>query len=212
MKKTLLLPVAILLISGLFLTSCQKEVDGSMADGTNPPVQQKPRVGTTWTYRYYIYHVNGGIFKQSVLKFRATEEEIINGEKFFKIKDIDADSLIGYFAERTGGLYHYTNNTSQLLFKDTIGMTFGNYPAYFEGMALDMRIKNIGDTIQTFVGDVPANYYEGWSNWFMGDKIYYMIWYNKYNWILRETKYIVFGNQPGTYYKYASYELLSIVY
>jgi hypothetical protein len=206
-RNTLLIPVMILLMLGPFLTSCQKEVNGDFDSGVNPSVQQKPRVGTTWTYRYYIYHVNGGIFRQFVFKYRATEEQTINGEKFLVVKEVDRDSLIGLFGERAGGLNYYANNTSYLLFKDTAGMLLNSsYPTFFEGRVLNpMTIKGIGDTTQSFIGDVPANYYEGYSL----TTLFERIWYSKYYWIIRQIKYIFFFT---TYYKYSSLELMSIVY
>jgi hypothetical protein len=46
--------ISILFISVFLLASCQKEIDGLVSGGVTPP-DQKPQIGTVWTYRYYTY-------------------------------------------------------------------------------------------------------------------------------------------------------------
>jgi hypothetical protein len=200
--------IVVLAAVSLF-SSCQKDV--AVDGGTGPGTNQKPKVGTVWTYRYYVYNppvAGGGIHTTEILKFKAKEEVVLGGEKWLKIVNAANDTTIFLLSAKTGGLYQFANNTSNLFCKDpaAIGDT---YTSYNDNGVEDFTVKGIKDTLVTGIGDIPANYYEGVKI----TKLIDMVWYNEYAWIVRRTFYLYLPNPTGpTYYKYSTLFLDQIDY
>jgi hypothetical protein len=192
----------------LFLfSSCQKEINGDIDNGTVPPVIEKPKVGTVWTYHYYVYNlVGGGIHTTQILRFKAKAEEVLGGEKWLNIVDMATDTTVFYLSQKTGGLYQYTNNASYLFCKDpaAVGDT---YTSFNDKSIEDFTVKGVKDTLPTSIGDIPANYYEGVKK----NKLIDQVWFNENAWIVRRYLYVVI--LPfGTYYHYSSLFIDNIEY
>ena len=117
--KTRYLYFFVLIIGVSAIVSCQKEVDGSITDGTVIPVitNQKPKVGTIWTYQYNWFNGPGYPTNTKIITHRAQSEEILGGEKWLKIVDLETDTVVYYLNTKTDGLYQYTNSSPYLLCK-----------------------------------------------------------------------------------------------
>lgn len=195
-----------LMTTGFFI-SCQKEVDGLITAGPVIPVNQKPRVGTIWTYRYYTYNIDGSLHSTETCIHKAQSEEIIAGEKWLKIVNVAMDTVVYLLNAKTGGLFQYTNNNSFLLCKYP-AMLNDLYPTFNEGSTENFSVKGVNDTLPTGIGDVPANYYEGVK----GIQLIDLIWYNDHAWIVRKTQYRNRSLLTPFYFKYYTYFLDRIVY
>lgn len=195
-------------IAACTIISCQKEIDG-LTDGTitPTPANQKPKLGTTWTYRYYTYNINGSLHSSEIVTHIAKSEETIAGEKWLRIVDVATDTLIYLLNEKTGGLYQYTNSNSYLLCKYP-AMLNDTYNTFNEGSSEDFIVKGVNDTLPTGIGDIPVNYYEG----FKGPQIIDLIWYNEYAWIIRKTQYRNRSLIIPFFFRYYTFYLDSIVY
>lgn len=193
-------------LSGVLFLSCQKEIDGLVNGVIVGPDGSKPKVGTMWTYRYYTYYSYGSLATSAILVFKAQSEDTLGGEKWLRIVDVATDTTVYFLNEKAGGLYQYTNSNSYLFCKNP---AFVNdfYSSFFEGAAKDFIVKGVNDTLPTGVGDVPANYYEG----YIGTNLIDQVWYNKNAWIVRKNKYlkIPLGN---TYYRYSALFIDNIIY
>ncbi len=196
----------LLVISGYFLGSCQKELDGSTSGGI-VPADQKPKVGTIWTYRYYTYYSYGGLATSKIIYHKARNEETIGGEKWLNIIDVDSDTTVYLLNVKTGGLYQYTNSNSYLLCKYPAVLN-ETYNTFNSGATEDFTVKGVNDTLPTGVGDVPANYYEGVKNSYLID----LIWYNKNAWIVRKHQYLKKAPPSTLYYMYSNMFIDNIVY
>lgn len=87
----------LLIVVASTILSCQKELDGTHAGGgiVNPvPINQKPKVGTTWTYRYYTYYSYGPLATIGMLTYKAKTEETIGGEKWLRIVNVATDTTV----------------------------------------------------------------------------------------------------------------------
>lgn len=200
------------LLSILFI-SCQKEING-LIDGSISvtPTNQKPKLGTKWTYRYYIYHANGSLYKSSIVVHFAKSEDSIAGEKWLNIVDVDTDTTVYYLNTKTGGLYQYTNNSSYLFCKYPSGIN-DSYTSFNEGAAENFIVKAVNDTLPTGIGDVPVNYYEGFKTIpSAGIQLIDLVWYNDNAWIVRKSQYRSTSLVLPFYYKYYTYFLDNIVY
>ncbi len=173
----------LLLASLILFVSCQKEVDGTIA-GVTPPVEQKPRVGTVWTYYYYYVNHQGGPTHSKLLKYKAVSEETLGGEKWLKIVDIETDTLVYYMNTKTDGLYQYVNNSANLLCKDpaVVGDT---YTTYNGGGTELFTVRGVNDTTATGIGNIPLSKYEGVKDNYIID----LVWYNKKAWIVWKNRY-----------------------
>jgi hypothetical protein len=202
--------VFIILLTGFIFSSCQKEVNGLIEGGGSViPVKQKPKVGTVWTYRYYIYNfVGGGIHSTEVLNFKAKSEDVLAGEKWLTIVDMATDTTVFILNEKTGGLYQYANNSSNLLCKAPAAVN-DTYTTFNGGSTEKFTVKGVKDTLSTGIGDIPVNYYEGVKVNFLIDQI----WYNEDAWIVKE-QYYFYRSIGGitTYYRYSTLFLDKIEY
>ncbi len=202
-----------LLFSALVTTviiSCQKEVDGTILSGGGgtPAPNQKPKVGTTWTYRYYIYHQDGSLYQSFILTYKAKSLDTLGGETWLRIIDVDADTTVYYLKNKADGLYQYANSASNLFCKDPASLG-DSYTTYNEGSPENFIVKGVKDTLPTGIGDIPVNYYEGFKSSVLID----LVWYNEYAWIVRKSQY---RNRslipPPFWYKYSTLFLDKIVY
>ncbi len=194
----------LLIIAGSLLLSCQKEIDGLA--GVINPADLKPKVGTVWTYRYYTYYLNGQLATTRTLTYKAKNEEIIGGEKWLNIVDVATDTTVYLLNEKIGGLYRYANSNSYLFCKAPAFIN-DTYTSFNEANTQDFIVKGVNDTLPTGVGDVPANYYEGYIGIYLVGKI----WYNKNAWVVRKVHYRKFAIGP-LYYKYSELFIDSIIY
>ena len=150
-----------LLFSALVTTviiSCQKEVDGTILSGGGgtPAPNQKPKVGTTWTYRYYIYHQDGSLYQSFILTYKAKSLDTLGGETWLRIIDVDADTTVYYLKNKADGLYQYANSASNLFCKDPASLG-DSYTTYNEGGPENFIVKGVKDTLPTGMGDIPVN-------------------------------------------------------
>ncbi|MEP7237936.1 MAG: hypothetical protein ABI685_08730 [Ferruginibacter sp.] len=189
------------------IISCQKEINGLSNGGIIVPANQKPKVGTTWTYRHYTYYSYGSLATIKMVTHKAKSEEMLGGEKWLKIVDVETDTTVYFLNEKTAGLYQYANNSSNLLCKDPAAVN-DSYTTFNEGAAEMFTVKGVNDTLATGVGDIPLNYYEGVKTALLID----LIWYNKYAWIVWKFQYIKTGPPGNRYWLYSKMYLDNIVY
>ena len=62
---------------------------------------KNPKWGTTWTYRYYIYHQDGSCTSLFTLTYKAKSLDTLGGETWLRIIDVDADTTV-YYPEKQG--------------------------------------------------------------------------------------------------------------
>jgi len=199
----------LLVLSGILFLSCQKEIDGSLAPGFTPPTPTnlKPRLGTTWTYRYYIYHQDGSLYQSKIMTLKAKSEDTLAGEKWLNVVDVDKDTTVWLLQSKTDGLYQYTNNTSSLFCKDPASA--GDvYNTYNDGFPETFYVRTMNDTLATGIGNIPLNYYEGYRSSLRVD----LIWYNKNAWIVWKTQYRNRAQVGFFWYKHSTLFLDQIVY
>ncbi len=202
--------VFFLFLFAVLISSCQKEIDGTITfPGGVDPATLKPKVGTTWTYRMYTYHQDGTLYQTLSMTHRAKNEETLGGEKWLNIIDVDADTTVYYLQVKADGLYQYANNAPQLFLKDP-AQVGDNYNTYNTGVSEQFFVRRVKDTLPTGIGDVLANYYEGYryNPYLIRDEI----WYNKNAWVLRRTEYQTRNTRFFFWYKYRVFYLDNIVY
>jgi hypothetical protein len=199
-----------LIVGACLLMSCQKEIDG-LTDGTIiiTPADQKPKVGTTWTYQYNWYNAPGAPTNTKIVTHRAKSEETLAGEKWLKIVDMETDTVVYYLNTKIDGLYQYTNASPYLLCKYPASVN-DTYTTFNSGSAEFFTVRGVNDTIPTGLGDIPLSKYEGVKN----SDIIDLIWYNKNAWIVWTYQYkrIQLPPSPSIYYLYSKMFIESIVY
>lgn len=195
------------LIAGIcLLMACQKEIDGS-TDGGVLPLSQKPKVGTKWTYRYYIYNQDGSLNSSSIVVHKAKAELTLGGEQWLEIVEMNTDTTVYILNEKTGGLYQFTNSSSNLFCKFPAVLN-DTYSTFNEGSTEDFIVTGANDSLPTGVGVVPVNSYDGYK----GTELIDQIWYNEYAWIVRKTQYRNRSLIIPVFYKYYSFFLDEIEY
>lgn len=189
------------------MISCQKELDGLTGGTTVIPADQKPRVGTIWSYRFYTYYSYGGIATSKNLIYKAKTEETIAGEKWLRIIDMANDTTVYLLNTKAAGLYQYTNNNAYLLCKypATLGET---YTTFNEGATEIFTVKGVNDSLATGIGVVPLHYYEGVK----GGDIIDLLWYNNNAWIIWKYQYYKGPPPANRYYLYSKMFIDNIVY
>ena len=198
--------IFLLFLIAVIFCSCQKELDWDNTNSSIIPVL-KPKVGTVWMYHYYTYRsYDGGIATLGTLKYKAENDTIIAGEKWLNIIDIGPDTTVYLLQEKIGGLYQYTSNSTYLLCKYPAAIN-DTYNSFNFGSPEVFIVKGVKDTLQTGIGDVPVNFYEGSKAGIIKE----WIWYHENAWIVR---HYVFRKYPlGTViYKYSGIFLQNIVY
>jgi hypothetical protein len=199
----------LLIIGSSAMISCQKEIDGTTGGGTVvPPADQKPKVGTIWTYQYYWFNAPGGPTHTKIVTHRAQSEETLGGEKWLKIVDVETDTLVYYLNTKTDGLYQYTNSNPYILCKYPTAIN-DTYNTFNDGSTESFTVRGVNDTTATGIGNIPLSIYEGVK---VGD-IIDVIWYNKNAWIVWRYLYKRVPVLPtSVYYLYSKMFLESIVY
>lgn len=197
----------ILIIAAFTIMSCQKELNGRSNGGVIVSANQKPKVGTIWTYRYYTFSSYGSLDITKIVYHKAKSEETIGGEKWLKIVDVETDTTVYLLNEKTAGLYQYANSTSNLLCKDP-AIVNDSYNTFNGGSAELFTVRGVNDTLATGIGDIPLHYYEGVKIAFLID----LIWYNKYAWIVWKFQYYKGGPPANRYWLYSKMYLDDIVY
>jgi hypothetical protein len=196
----------ILIFTTILLLSCQKELDWN-TNGAITPAEQKPKVGTIWTYRYYTYYSYGQLATSQILNYKAKTEETIGGEKWLKIVNVLTDTTVYLLNTKSGGLYQYTNNNSYLLCKYP-ALVNDTYTTFNEGTSEDFTVRGVDDSLATGIGDVPLNYYEGVK----GGDIIDLLWYNNHAWIVWKYQYKRTPAPAFRYYLYSKMFIDNIVY
>ena len=190
--------------------SCKKGSGGG-TDGTVPA--QKPKVGTIWTYRYYTYNspvAGGGIHTTEVVNYKAKNEVVLSGEKWLTIVNMATDTTVFILNEKTGGLYQYANNSSNLFCKNPAVLN-ETYNSFNDGSTEAFTVKGVKDTLLTGIGGIPSNYYEGVKSSQLIDQL----WYNENAWIVQRHFFLYTTNPPmpfNYYYRYSSLYLDNIQY
>ncbi|MBL0146011.1 MAG: hypothetical protein IPP48_09795 [Chitinophagaceae bacterium] len=183
--------------------SCQKE-----SNIDNPVVvTSTPRLGTLWTYRYLIYNQDGSLSSNQTITHKAKSEIMLGGEKWLNIVDVIPDTTVYLLNTKTGGLYQYTNNGSNLLCKFPAALN-DTYTTFNEGVLENFTVKSVNEILPTGIGDIPVNYYEGIKNSVLID----LIWYSDKAWIVRKTQYRNRSVITPVFYKYYTFYLDSITY
>jgi len=190
------------------LVSCQKEIDGTM-DGVINPANLTPKVGTVWTYSYYWWNSPGGTTNAKTINHVARSEETIGTEKWLKIVDVETDTTVYFLQVKADGLYHYANNSANLLCKYPAAIN-DTYTSFFGGSAKDFTVRGVNDTTATSIGDIPLTKYEAVK---AGD-IIDVLWYNKNSWIVWKYQYarITIPIPTNVYYLINRMFLEKIVY
>ncbi len=188
------------------LMSCQKELNGSVNTVT-VPVSQKPKVGTTWTYRLLTYYSYGPLATTETLVYKAKTEETLGGEKWLNIVNVAIDTTVYLMNSKTGGLYQYANTSSNLLCKYPAAI-IDSYSTFNEGAIEDFTVKGVNDSTATGVGIIPLNYYEGVKTGSLID----LIWYNDNAWIVWKFQYFKGPAPANLYYLKSKMYLDNIVY
>jgi len=203
--------LSLLLMSGL-LVSCQKEINGSSDPSIIVPVptNQKPKVGTIWTYRYYTFYAFGGsgLATSDVLKLVAKNEEVYGGDKYLNIVNQATDTTVFLLGAKPDGLYRYDkiSGTGSLFCKAPAAVN-DTYTSTILGAPENFIVKNVQDSFPTGIGTVLANYYEGSKTGNLVDEV----WYNENIWIALH-KVHRFYELNHTYYRYSTLALDNIAY
>ena len=200
----------VLITGASAIVSCQKEIDGTTGGGTVIPVpaNQKPKVGTIWTYQYNWVNHMGGPNHAKMITHRAVSEETLGGEKWLKIIDVEPDTVVYYLNTKTDGLYQYTNNSSNLLCKYPAAVN-DTYTTFNAGASEVFTVRGVNDTTATGLGNISLSKYEGVKTSYIID----VLWYNKNAWIVWQYQYKLVPVAPAPiYFLYSKMFIESIVY
>jgi len=185
-------------ISG-FVSSCKKSSPAATA-----PAVTKPRVGTVWKYRYKTFDGAGVVYTTTNIIYKASSEQTLGGEKWLNITD-STNATVFLLNVKTGGLYQYANNTSNLLCKDPAAVNDA-YTSYNEGSAEDFTTKEVSVLLAAPINDVTVNRYEGVK----GGNLTDIYWYNSDLWMVKREFYKV--NLMGFWHINKRWELTAITY
>ena len=200
--KTIRYVVSSVFIIYLFLLiSCQQGSDG----GTTQ--DQKPKLGTRWVFRYSTFNPQGGFDTSYNVVYKAISEDMLGGESWLKIIDSAANTTIFYLKEKTGGLFQYIGNGSNLMCKYPAAVN-DTYRSLFNTTdSADYFVRSLNDTLQLgVIADVVVNYYEGINSGQTVDKL----WYNSKMWVVQ--RYLYKKPLLGSYYRYATLILQDFSY
>jgi hypothetical protein len=143
----------ITLVSAAILTvSCKKS-----STAVNNPVTQ-PRVGSKFTYRYKTFYPSGLILSSQDVVYSITAEVTLGGEKWFQFSDPSGTPWL-LLNVKTGGLYQYANNASNLLCKYP-AVRNETYNAYNNGTLETFTAKAIDSLLAAPIDDVKVNMFE----------------------------------------------------
>ncbi len=158
--------LALLLITVLVSLSCSKK------SSTPEPAPTSPRVGTKFTYRYKTFSPGGVVLTSVDQVYTITEERTIGSDKWFVISD-PANAPWLLLNVKTGGLYQYANNASQLLCKFPAVLN-ETYAAYNNGATETFTVKAVDSLLAAPIADTKVTMYESTAGG-------YVTGYNFYN-------------------------------
>jgi hypothetical protein len=208
MKLKFLFPALFMILGGCLMSSCQKEIDGTIGGTIVPPADQQPRVGTLWIYQYYWNNGAGNPTHFKSVSHRAKSEEILGGEKWLKIVDVETDTTVYFLNTKPDGLYQYANSNPYLLCKYPAAVN-DSYTTFNGGATEFFTVRGVNDTIPTALGSIPLSRYEGVKTGYIID----VLWYNKNAWIVWQHQYRLVSVSPAPiYYLYSRMFIESIVY
>jgi hypothetical protein len=202
-------------LASILLISCQKEITGTTTGGGNGgggTIGKKPKLGTQWMYRYSTFRVDGSLGEAHQVVYKAMSEDQLGGETWLNIVDTNTHLTVFLLNEKTGGLYHYANNVSNLLCKYP-AIVSDTYNTFNGSATVGFTVTGVNDTLQFLLGDLAVTHYEGrlQSPTPGAPQIVDQIWYNENVWIAQRYYYTsgLFGN---VYRKSASIILDYIIY
>lgn len=185
------------------IISCSKSSDDAVQ-----PVVKTPKLGTTWTFQQDKFKPDNLNYITSTVTYKASSEVTLGGETWLKITD-DTMAVVYLLNVKTGGLYQYDNNTSNLLCKSP-GAVNDVYTGYNRGGNETFTVKQAGITIASGNGSSYSNVimYEGYHGTELWDKI----WYNDEVWFARRETWWHDPYPPYTYRRDRRMVLYSITY
>lgn len=184
--------------------ACKKK-----SEDTPAPIT-KPRVGTTWTYRYRTFDNAGVAHAPISITIKATAEQSLGGENWISL---DSASTTNWYKLKikSDGLYQYAGSASYLLCKDpaTLNETYTGYNTAYTNPAKDtVTVKGVGIILDAPINDMAVvNYYEGAK---VGNVIE-KIWYNSNYWIVKKETF-VYNPFLGFWHTDKRWELTNIEY
>lgn len=188
-----------LLVSFLsfILFACKKE--------TVEQIPTSPRLGTTWTYIYKTFDGGGTILTTSTVKYKATSELTLAGEKWLKITD-SVNNTLFILRQKADGLYQFLNDTARLLCKFPATVN-DEYTSFNNGSPENFKVTNVNMDLYVPKGNIVVNRYEGMKDGHMED----IFWYNKDIWLAKMEKYAA-NIIVTTYHRDKRWELSAIDY
>jgi hypothetical protein len=193
----------IMLVAATILTvSCEKNT--TTAEG---PVT-KPRVGSKFTYRYKTFYPSGLILSSQDVVYTITEEVVLGGEKWFRFSDPSGAQWL-LLNVKTGGLYQYANNASNLLCKYP-AIRNETYSAFNNEAVETFTAKAIDSLLAAPIADVKVNMFESTTGSFVTG-------YNFYNpeyWLVKREVWKIYPLLGGGFVSNRQYrwELTNVVY
>ncbi len=152
--------LTLLFIMAVLAISCSKS---STPDPVSAPT--KPRVGTKFTYRYKTFTPGGVVLTSQDVVYSITAEQTLGGEKWFQFSDPSGTPWL-LLNVKTGGLYQYANNASQLLCKFPAVLN-ETYAAYNNGATETFTVKTVDSLLAAPIADVKVNMYESTAGGFV---------------------------------------------
>jgi hypothetical protein len=191
------------LVAAATLTvSCKKS-----STAVDTPVT-KPRVGSKFTYRYKTFYPSGLILSSQDVVYSITAEVTLGGEKWFQFSDPSGAPWL-LLNVKTGGLYQYANNASNLLCKYP-AVRNETYTAYNNGAVETFTAKAIDSILVAPIADIKVNMVESTVGG-------YVTGYNFYNpdyWLVKREVWQVYPVLGGGFVSNRQYrwELTTVVY
>jgi hypothetical protein len=143
----------LLFIAAFTLLSCKKN-----STTGNEAAPTKPRVGSKFTYRYKTFTQGGVVLTSQDLVYSITAEQTLGGEKWFQYSDPTGAPWL-LLNVKTGGLYQYANNASQLLCKFPAALN-ETYTAFNNGATETFTAKAVDSLLVAPIADIKVNMYE----------------------------------------------------
>jgi len=188
----------------VMFSSCQKEIDGTLPGGPGviAPTNKKPKLGTTWTYRFDTFYSNGFLDKTTTVVHQAVSEEAHGTETWLNVIDTATHNTVYLLKEKTGGLFQYANNNEYQFCKDsaTLNESYTGYEGTF-------TVRGVRDSLAGYLGTYVVNYYEVGPP---GGDISNKIWYSPYYWIVQ--RFVYTRNLSNIYYRRSAMYLTQISY
>jgi hypothetical protein len=187
----------------VLVISCSKS---STPDPVPTPTQ--PRVGSKFTYRYKTFYPSGLILSSQDVVYSITAEVTLGGEKWFQFSEPSGTPWL-LLNVKSGGLYQYANNASNLLCKYP-AVRNETYNAYNNGAVETFTAKAIDSLLAAPIADVKVNMFESTAGG-------YVTGYNFYNpgyWLVKREVWQLYPILGGGFISNRLYrwELTNVVY